>query len=257
MSPLADLRRGGYGSPMLRLMSLVIIVASALVIWSAPSAQAAKIPQGTLIHVADGAVQGTTNGQVRQFLGIPFAAPPVDALRWRPPAPAIPWPGVLQADAFGAACPQLASLQGPASNTEDCLFLNVFTPDPASSKPRPVMVWFHGGSNQVGSAGNLVPVPGIPGHFYDAQVLSKERDVVVVTVNYRLNLFGFFAHAALAGENSARPYAGNQGLLDQQAALRWVQTNIRMFGGNPNRVTIFGESAGSEDVCLQIGRAHV
>ena len=239
---------------MIGLSSRAIgILAAAIIATGASGARATvKIQQGTLIHLADGDVQGTVSGQARQFLGIPFAAPPVGALRWRPPAPAIPWAGVLQANAFGHSCPQLASFQGPASNTEDCLFLNVFTPDPAPRKPRPVMVWFHGGSNQQGSAGDPVPFPGVSGHFYDAQVLSQERDVVVVTVNYRLNVFGFFAHAALAGEDPQRPYAGNQGLLDQQAALRWVQANIAAFGGNQNRVTIFGESAGSEDVCLHM-----
>ena len=230
-----------------------IVAAAALVAFGASGARAASpIQQGTLIHLADGDVQGLVGGQAREFLGIPFAAPPVGALRWRPPAPAIPWPGVRPATAFGPACPQLASLQAPASNVEDCLFLNVFTPDPAPSRPRSVMVWFHGGSNQVGSAGDAVPVPGIPGHFYDAQVLAQERNVVVVTVNYRLNAFGFLAHAALAGEDPQRPYAGNQGLLDQQAALRWVQANIAAFGGNPKRVTIFGESAGSWDVCYHM-----
>lgn len=227
-------------------------IPAVLLAFSGLPAWAASIPQGTLIHVADGDLQGVGNGVARQFLGIPFAAPPIGALRWRPPAPPTPWQGVRQATAFGNACPQLASLQGPASNTEDCLYLNVFTPDPAPARLRPVMVWFHGGSNQFGSAGDLVPVPGIPGHFYDAQVLASERDVVVVTVNYRVNVFGFFAHPALATEDAQHPYAGNQGLLDQQAALHWVQANVRAFGGNPKRVTIFGESAGSEDVCLHM-----
>lgn len=229
-----------------------VLAAAILVLVGSSAWAASKIQQGTLIHLADGDVQGVVSGQARQFLGIPFAAPPIGALRWRPPAPAIPWGGVLQANAFGHSCPQLASFQGPASNTEDCLFLNVFTPDPAPTATRPVMVWFHGGSNQQGSAGDPVPFPGVPGSFYDAQVLAQERDVVVVTANYRLNAFGFFAHAALAGEDPQHPYAGNQGLLDQQAVLRWVQANIEAFGGNPRRVTIFGESAGSEDVCLHM-----
>ena len=114
------------------------------------------------------------------------------------------------------------------------------------------MVWFHGGGNQQGSAGDAVPFPGVPGHFYDAHVLAGERKVVVVTINYRLNLFGFFAHPALAGEDPKYPYAGNQGLLDQRAALAWVRANIIAFGGNPRNVTIFGESAGSFDVCFQM-----
>src|SRR6185503_8732365 len=216
------------------------------------SRAAQKIQKGTLIHLADGDVQGTVNEQTRQFLGIPFAAPPVGALRWRPPQPPAPWPNVLQANAFAGACAQLGSIQGPASENEDCLYLNVWTPEPAPRKPLPVMVWFHGGGYQQGSAGDPVPFPGVPGLFYDARVLAQERGVVVVTINYRLNVFGYFAHAALAGEDSAHPYAGNQGLLDQLAALQWVRANIAAFGGNPKRVTIFGESAGSQDTCLHV-----
>ncbi len=224
------------------------------VILSAPAASIAaqKIQHGTLIHLADGDVQGTTNAGTRQFLGIPFAAPPVGALRWRPPTPPAPWQTTLQANAFSGACAQLASVQGPASENEDCLYLNVWTPDPAPKKPLPVMVWFHGGGNQQGSSGDPVPFPGVPGHFYDAHVLSAERDVVVVTINYRLNVFGFFAHSALAAEDPKAPFAGNLGLLDQHAALEWVRANVAAFGGNPKRVTIFGESAGSEDTCLHV-----
>src|SRR5262245_6404824 len=114
------------------------------------------------------------------------------------------------------------------------------------------MLWFHGGGNETGSTSDVVPFPGIPGHIYDGHVLAQEHDVVVVSANYRLGAFGFFGHAALADEDPQWPHAGNQGLLDQQAALRWVRENIAAFGGNPKRVTIFGESAGSADVCLQI-----
>ncbi len=232
---------------------MAAIATIATVILTASAATAAhRIQQGTLIHLADGDVQGEVNGATRQFRGIPYAAPPVGPLRWRPPAPVVPWQGVLQATAFSGSCAQLSSLQGPASYNEDCLYLNVWTPDPAPRKPRPVMVWFHGGANQQGSAGDPVPFPGVPGLFYDAHVLSGERDVVVVTINYRLNVLGFFAHPALAAEDPADPHAGNQGLLDQRAALEWVRANIAAFGGNPRKVTIFGESAGSEDVCLHI-----
>jgi len=230
-------------------MALAAIV-SAIIATAAPAS--AKLQSGTLLHLVDGDVQGTVNGNTRQFLGIPFAAPPLGALRWRPPAPAIPWTGVLQATAFGPACAQLESVQGPASANEDCLYLNVWTPEPAPRKPLPVMVWFHGGGNSQGSAGDPVPFPGVAGLFYDAHVLAAERNVVVVTINYRVNVFGFFAHPGLAGEDPDYPYAGNQGLLDQRAALEWVRTNIRAFGGNPKKVTIFGESAGSQDVCLHM-----
>jgi para-nitrobenzyl esterase len=159
---------------------------------------------------------------------------------------------VLEASAFSPACAQLSSLQSGASESEDCLYLNVWAPNPAPSKPRPVMVWFHGGGNETGSASDVVPFPGVPGHIYDGHVLVEEHDVVVVTIQYRLGVLGFFGHAALAGENPSLPFAGNQGLLDQQAALEWVRDNIAAFGGNPKKVTIFGESAGSVDVCFQM-----
>ena len=212
----------------------------------------AKTQRGTLLHLADGDVQGHPNGATREFLGIPYVAPPIGPLRWRPPAPPIPWQNVLQASAFGPPCAQPTSLQSTPSETEDCLYLNVWTPDPAPAKPRPVMVWFHGGGNLTGSASDVVPFPGIPGRIYDGHVLVEEHDVVVVTINYRLGLFGFFGHAALAGEDPTYPFAGNQGLLDQRAALEWVQANIAAFGGNPKKVMIFGESAGSADVCYQV-----
>ena len=240
-------------SPTIRRGSTLLVVACAVVALAAsPSIAGQKTQKGTLIHLADGDVQGTVNERTRQFLGIPFAAPPVGALRWRPPTPPAPWQNVLEANAFAGSCAQLASIQGPASENEDCLYLNVWTLEPAPRKPLPVMVWFHGGGNQQGSAGDPVPFPGVPGHFYDAHVLAQERGVVVVTINYRLNVLGFFAHAALAAEDSGHPYAGNQGLLDQRAALEWVRANIAAFGGDAKRVTIFGESAGSQDTCLQV-----
>jgi para-nitrobenzyl esterase len=231
--------------PALALASLMGLAGPAV-------ARRPKIQVGTLLHLADGDVQGQTNERTREFLGIPFAAPPVGPLRWRPPAPVVPWSGVLDATSFGPACAQLASIQGPASDAEDCLHLNVWTPDPAPKKPLPVMVWFHGGANEQGAAGDAVPFPGVPGRFYDGHVLAQEHHVVVVTVDYRLNVFGFLGLAALGAEDPGYPYAGNQGLLDQRAALEWVQANIGAFGGNPKKVAIFGESAGSQDVCLQV-----
>jgi para-nitrobenzyl esterase len=212
---------------------------------------ASTIQQGTLLSLADGMVQGEVVGATRRFLGIPFAAPPVGARRWRPPEPPAPWSGTLAATQFGSACPQRPSTLGTPSENEDCLYLNVWTPDPAPAKPLPVMVWFHGGGNEFGSAGDQIPL-GIGGLIFDGQLLVERRDVVVVTTNYRLGKFGFFAHAALAAEEPAQPHAGNQGLLDQRAALAWVKRNISVLGGDPGNVTIFGESAGSEDVCFQM-----
>jgi len=210
-----------------------------------------QIQQGTLIRLADGDVQGELASGTRRFLGIPFAAPPVGDLRWRPPAPVVPWQGVLDANAYASPCPQGTSINGTPSNNEDCLYLNVWSPDPAPTGRRPVMVWFHGGGNQSGSAADFVPL-GVGGRFYDGSVLAETRDVVVVTSNYRLGVLGFFAHPALAAEDPAYPYSGNQGLLDQRAALEWVRANISAFGGDPDNVTIFGESAGSFDVCFQV-----
>lgn len=209
------------------------------------------IQQGTLVRLKDGELQGTVEGRARRFLGIPFAAPPVGALRWQPPAPVEPWQGVKQAAAFGPACAQISSVITPRSESEDCLYLNVWTPDPAPSRPLPVMVWIHGGGNDNGSANDPVPL-GIGGLFYDGRPLVESRDVVVVSINYRLNVFGFFAHSSLAGEDTSRPHSGNQGLLDQQQALRWVRDNIAAFGGDPGNVTIFGESAGAFNVCFHV-----
>lgn len=209
------------------------------------------IQQGTLIEIADGMIQGQAEGGARRFLGIPFAAPPVGDLRWRPPQPPQPWTDVLEADAISPPCAQLAALTTPASDTEDCLYLNVWTPDPAPDRPLPVLFWIHGGANTSGSTGDLIPL-GVGGLFYNGQGLAATRDVVVVTTNYRLNVFGFLSHQALAAEDPGYPYSGNQALLDQRAALQWVRDNIVAFGGDPDNVTIFGESAGAFNVCYHV-----
>jgi para-nitrobenzyl esterase len=212
---------------------------------------AEPIRQGTTIALADGTIEGETAGATRRFLGIPFAAPPVGELRWRPPQPPVPWSGTRATTAFSSACPQRPSTLGTPSENEDCLYLNVWTPEPAPAAPLPVMVWFHGGGNEFGSTGDVIPL-GLGGLIFDGQLLTERRDVVVVTTNYRLGKFGFFAHPALASEDPDAPFAGNQGLLDQRAALAWVESNIAAFGGDPGNVTIFGESAGSADVCFHV-----
>lgn len=218
-----------------------------------PTATATEvvIQQGTLIDLADGTLQGDVDGGTRRFRGIPFAAPPLGALRWRPPQPVVPWQGVREATEMSLPCAQLEALTTPASDNEDCLYLNVWTPNPAPRAPLPVMVWFHGGGNTSGSTADQVPL-GVGGLFYNGRALAETRDVLVVTSNYRLNVFGFLTHPALAAEDAAYPYAGNQALLDQRAALAWVRDNIAAFGGDPNNVTIFGESAGSFDVCYHV-----
>ena len=185
--------------------------------------------------VTGGLVRGAMESGQAVFKGIPFAAPPVENLRWREPQPVVAWQGARDAAKFGSACMQPSA---PAPS-EDCLTLNVWSPEWPSKGAKPVMVWFHGGGNTEG----WTDAP-----YYYGSDLAK-RGVVVVTAQYRLGVFGFFAHPELAKE-SAHGASGNYGLLDQIAALRWVQANIAAFGGDPANVTIFGESAGAEDVGL-------
>ncbi len=207
------------------------------------AADSAAAGTGAPLRIETGLIRGkpdSTNRRVRAYLGIPFARPPVGELRWRPPQPARPWDGVRECATFGPACWQpafsLFPTRGPFS--EDCLYLNVWAPlGPASAK-RPVMVWIHGGGFVTGS--------GSKPHYHGARLAA--RGVVVVTINYRLGPFGFFAHPSLSAE-SPRGVSSNYGLLDQIAALRWVKRNIAAFGGDPNNVTIFGESAGAMSVC--------
>ncbi len=202
-----------------------------------------------VVTIGDGQLQGHPDGTVSAFLGIPYAQPPVGPLRWASPQKPMPWTGVLDASTFGKRCAQTANptLQTAASADEDCLYLNVWTPNPSASK-LPVMVWFHGGGNVGGSASDPVPFADGGGYFYSGASLSG-NGVVVVSLNYRLGVFGFFAYPGLVDEGSK---AGNQGLWDQRFALQWVQANIAKFGGDPNNVTIFGESAGSLDVCMHV-----
>jgi len=193
---------------------------------------------GPVAGTANGAVRGLAKGAVDEFLGIPYAAPPVGALRWRPPQPAASWPGVRAATQFAPHCPQSPSPFGQASTSEDCLFLNVFTPSQhKAGAGYPVMVWIHGGALVTGESND-----------YDPAKLVADG-VTVVTINYRLGALGFLAHPALADANGQ---SGDYGLEDQQAALRWVQRNIASFGGNRHDVTIFGESAGGLSTLSQV-----
>ncbi|HEV2256601.1 MAG TPA: carboxylesterase family protein [Streptosporangiaceae bacterium] len=193
---------------------------------------------GPVAGTANGAVRGVASGTVDEFLGIPYAAPPVGALRWQPPQPAASWSGVRDATTFAPHCPQPASPFGLASTSEDCLFLNVFTPSHRTAGARhPVMVWIHGGALVTGESDDYAPA----GLVADG--------VTVVTINYRLGALGFLAHPALADANGQ---SGDYGLEDQQAALRWVQRNIASFGGNPRDVTVFGESAGGLSTLSQV-----
>ena len=197
--------------------------------------------QAPLATTPSGSVQGRVVDDVAVFRGIPFAAPPVGDLRWREPQPLPAWSETRQSVSNAPSCPQKRglSLEGggdPGKLDEDCLYLNVFTPGTDAGTKRPVMVWIHGGALIFGSGGLAI---------YDGSALAR-RGVVVVTINYRLGPLGFFAHPALDKERPGGP--ANFGLLDQIAALQWVQKNIASFGGDPAQVTVFGQSAGAQSV---------
>ncbi|MDT7739379.1 MAG: para-nitrobenzyl esterase [Mycobacterium sp.] len=188
----------------------------------------------TTVSTRSGPVCGLARDGDNQWLGIPYAAPPVGSLRWRPPQPLAPWTVTLHATAFGSECSQSFNGSPPAGD-ENCLFINVVRPaGPAPSSPRPVLVHIHGGGF-VGGSGNG-----------DYSLLANAGNDVVVSMNYRVGIFGFLADRSLGA------HSGDYGLQDQQAALRWVRDNIRSFGGDPTNVTIYGESAGGSSVCDQI-----
>lgn len=200
-------------------------------------ARTAENPRAT---VSEGILEGIfePGAGVRYFMGIPFAAPPIGDLRWHPPQPATPWAGIRPAHRFGPRAMQLPVFGDmnfrSAGMGEDCLYLNVWAPAAPAEEPLPVLVYFYGGGNVAGDGSEP---------RYDGARLAR-RGIVTVTANYRLNIFGFFAHPALTAESPDRA-SGNYGYLDQAAALRWVRDNIAAFGGDPGRVTIAGESAGS------------
>ena len=197
------------------------------------------ISHGELVGAFDAATG------VYSFKGIPFAAPPVGELRWQAPQPVQPWSGVREAIRFGPRAMQLPVFgdMNFRSNgmSEDCLYLNVWTPDPSPSARLPVLVYFYGGGFIAGDGSEP---------RYDGEQMAR-RGIVALTVNYRLGVFGFFAHPELSAE-SPHGCSGNYGYLDQNAALRWVRENIAAFGGDPERVTIAGESAGSASVSAQM-----
>ena len=201
----------------------------------------ACLAQAPMAVTASGPVQGLEANGINIFRGIPFAAPPVGAVRWLAPQSTVKWTAVRQATTAGPSCMQTRGISlenggDPGRLDEDCLYLNVFSPRVERTARFPVMVWIHGGALIFGSGG--LPI-------YDGSALAR-RDVVVVTINYRLGAFGFFAHKGLDQETPGGPV--NFGLLDQIAALRWVQSNIDAFGGDPARVTIAGQSAGAQSV---------
>ena len=230
---------------------LVLIVALALAIlwwYLAPSETAPAspvVPAGPVSSVEreieTGSLAGVRDGDILIFKGIPYASPPVGHLRWRPPAPPESWSGRRDASQFGNDCWQVKAPSDPARSSqpmsEDCLTINVWAPAEIPEGGAPVMFWIHGGGFVQGSSSQ----PALDGSEF------ARRGIVLVSFNYRLGRFGFFAHPALMAEAGSEP-AGNWGLMDQVAALRWVSRNISTFGGDPGRITLFGQSAGGASV---------
>lgn len=226
-----------FKSPLSVFVGFILATLFAAIFLETPTAIAAGDP---IIRTESGRLQGVVGAQMIEYLGIPYAAPPVGMLRWMPPQPFGQWNGIVQATQFGSECPQV-NPAGSAVGNEDCLFLNIYTPlgkNHLKPHDRAVMVWIHGGGLNKGAASDFDPTPLVEG-----------GDIVVVTINYRLGTLGFFAQQALDAEGHE---AGNYGFMDQQFALDWVQKNIAAFGGDPTRVTIFGESAGGLSIYSQL-----
>jgi carboxylesterase type B len=213
--------------------------AAATVLCAGPAAAQEPTPGSLVVQTAAGDVEGTSADGVDSFLGMPYAAPPVGQLRWRPPGPVTAWQDVRAARAYGNRCPVAVSSNGPRSETEDCLFINVQRPTGLEAgDDRPVYVFIHGGGLHNGSSNQG-----------DMAAIVRRTGVVGITMNYRLGVLGFLSTAGLSAE---RGESGNYGLMDQQAALRWVRDNVTAFGGDPGRVTIGGESAGGWSVCAHL-----
>ncbi len=215
-----------------------VVVLGLGVALAATSAAAQSVGADPVVATALGAVRGkvSDDGAVEVFKGLPFAAPPVGELRWQPPRPPLAWSGVRDASKAGSACPQTGR---SASTNEDCLYLNVWRAHARPHEPLPVMVYLHGGGQRQGEGDN-----------YQADwLVTRGTPVIAVTINFRLNIFAFFAHQALTAEQPGLG-SGNAAILDQIAALKWIRANIRSFGGDPDKVTIFGESGGAQAVCL-------
>ncbi|MBC7908217.1 MAG: carboxylesterase family protein [Rhodospirillaceae bacterium] len=204
------------------------------------SVNAATTQADTIVKTDHGKVRGVIQNGVREFKGIPYAAPPVGDLRWVEPQPLKPWTGVLDATKYGSACPQLGRYGlTEASETEDCLHINVTAPYSGKREPnhkRPVIVWIHGGGFVGGSSA-----------LYPLDTMAKSGDAVVVSLNYRVGVFGFMPHPGFG-----KAHNGGYGLEDQRAAMRWVKRNIAAFGGDPNNITLAAESAGASSVCMHI-----
>ena len=222
----------------LRVGGLAVLATSLTFALAVPAAAAPRAAHPPVVRVASGAVQGKSSDGVDSFLGIPYAAAPVGALRWRPPQPVAHWTGTRKATEYGNRCPALASTNGARSDAENCLFINVQRPAGTTATTRlPVYVFIHGGGLVNGSSNQA-----------GGEQIVQETNAIVVTMNYRLGIFGFLGLPGLVGNRGN----GNFGFLDQQAALRWVHDNIAKFGGQPNHVTLDGESAGGWSVCAHL-----
>ena len=227
------------------ISGLAVALGTLCASWSGAAAtpdQTTERKLSPVVETKEGPVQGFISNGVAKFLGIPYAEPPVGNLRWQPPKDHAPWTKVLEATEFAPICALITTLgvfSGAPNNNEDCLYLNVFTPDDLNPSARlPVIVWIHGGGNVDGET------PG-----YDGSKLASQGKAVVVTMAYRLNLMGFLAHPALDNEGHL---FGNYGILDQQAVLKWVERNIARFGGDTDNVTVGGQSAGAVDTGLHM-----
>ncbi|MFD6136227.1 carboxylesterase/lipase family protein [Isoptericola sp. NPDC060257] len=233
--------RRGVRPLTVRLLAVLGALAVLLACWGSllPPAHAADrpAPVSSVVHVDAGALEGATTSAGLEFRGVPYAAPPTGELRWEPPQPVAPWSGVREATDYSPVCPQAPP--SPNGQSEDCLYLNVTVPAGTTSDAKlPVIVWIHGGGFEIGE-----------GADYEAADLAAQG-AVVVTINYRLGLLGFLSHPALA-DRPGGP-SGNYGLMDQQAALRWVQRNIAAFGGDAGKVTVAGQSAGGLSVAMHL-----
>lgn len=222
-------------------MAIVVVAALIFALALPVAVSAAPRADGLVVSTDKGAVQGFTADGVDKFLGIPYAAPPVEELRWKPPVPHAPWSGMRDATSLGNRCPQLESSNGPRFDTEDCLYLNVYRPNDVNGNDAlPVLFWIHGGGFSNGS-----------GDQHDGALMARTNHIVVVSVNYRLGVFGFLALSGLSAEAPDQS-SGNYGMLDWLAAMRWTNQNIAAFGGKPSNVTIAGQSSGAIAVCANL-----
>lgn len=224
---------------------LILLAILLLMCATQATAQLSSDDEAPRVETANGTLEGTVRSGVRIFRGIPFAQPPVGDLRWKAPQPVENWEGVRRADTFGPRCMQRQFFQDMIffsdGMSEDCLYLNVWTPARSADEKLPVLVYFYGGGLFTGDGSE---------NRYNGESMAREG-IISMTVNYRLNIFGFFAHPELTKESGYNA-SGNYGFMDQTAALEWVQKNIAAFGGDPDRVTIAGESAGSVSVSAQM-----